>query len=581
MHARRKTPVVAVAALLVAAAVAPACGARTGMDTRVFVLVDGGATAEYSGTGGSGGTGPDGGAGAAGAGPTLTTARPIAPLSTSTVTSQTPTLRWELPAGADGAFVELCADRACSQGIDSFTVAGTSGKPSQPLSPGVVFWRVTATTAGVKAKVTSPVWQMKIGHRSAPIDTSWGTTPDVDGDGFADILVGAPGIFPATGEVYVYRGGPAGPASKPTLVVPNPGFGTGFGSALASAGDVDGDGFADVVIAGVGEKNAGAVWLYRGGEAGLSTTPTLALHGEAIGDAFGISVSSVGDVNGDGYADVVVGQLEAIKGPGRAFVFHGGPSGLADTPSATLVGPVKDSAFGGAVAGAGDVNGDGFGDLIVGAYLGTTGAGEATVFLGGPHDLEPAPTWIGGTLDDKFGVSVACAGDIDGDGLSDVVVGAFQTQVGPGLAYVFRGSATSLGTTPSTTLTGTKPGDAFGLAVDGAGDVDGDGYSDLLVGAGALGNTGAAYVYRGSPAGLIATPATTLIGNSNIFGDSLAGAGDLDGDGFDDVLIGNEHEAGYTGAVYGYRGGKGGLMTSPAFVLPGLHAQAGAATALD
>ncbi len=126
----------------------------------------------------------DGGSGAAGV-------RAIAPLATATVTSHRPVLRWALPAGDDGAVVDLCADRACTRpAVNSFFSAGTGGTPPSALRPGVYFWRLHDHAGTWTSCATSPTWEFIVGARDASIDTSWGAAPDFNGDGFADVVIG-------------------------------------------------------------------------------------------------------------------------------------------------------------------------------------------------------------------------------------------------------------------------------------------------------------------------------------------------------------------------------------------------------
>ena len=208
-----------------------------------------------SGKGGSGGssTGGAGVGGGAGAGATQGSGPPpaprlIAPLSTATVTSKRPTLRWVLAGGTDGAHVEICRDRACTMTITAFDADGANGAPPDPLPSGVLFWRVFGRRVDTTGTTPSATWEMTVGARSAPIVASWGTTPDVNGDGFADVLVGAVGGgYGDAGRAYVYLGGQGGPAQSPATILTGDAPGRYFGGSVASAGDVNGDGFADVV----------------------------------------------------------------------------------------------------------------------------------------------------------------------------------------------------------------------------------------------------------------------------------------------------------------------------------------------
>jgi hypothetical protein len=243
--------------------------------------------------------------------------RPIAPLSTSRVTRRRPTLHWALPSGVTDVTVDLCLDRACTRPIGAPAhVTGSSYTPPTDLPVGTVFWRLHPSTV---TSVTSPTWQFTVGARSAPLDSSWGTTLDVNGDGFADVVVGAPQVQD-TGAAYVYLGSATGLDTTPatTLIGPKRAYG-GFGWSVASAGDVNGDGFADLVVATRGDGGPACFYVYLGNAAGLDTTPVASIcPGDSV-LSLGLSVASAGDVNGDGYADLVVG------GPaGGAFIYLGG-----------------------------------------------------------------------------------------------------------------------------------------------------------------------------------------------------------------------------------------------------------------
>ena len=304
--------------------------------------------------------------------------RPIAPLSTATVTARRPTLRWALAAGTDGAHVEICRDRACTILITSFDATGPSGAPAADLPAGMVFWRLHGRASGNAGAATGPTWEFTVGARTAAVNTSWGTTLDVNGDGYADLVVGAPCApysGPANGcgagRAYVYLGSARGLSGTPAMSLPGPDGTNGrFGYSVASAGDVNGEGYADLVVGAdwapnSGGPGAGRAYVYLGSATGLSGTPAKTLTGpDGANGQFGYSVASACDVNGDGYADLVVGALYApfsgSLGAGRAYVYLGSATGLSGTPATTLTGP--DGAhgfFGSSVASAGDVNRDG------------------------------------------------------------------------------------------------------------------------------------------------------------------------------------------------------------------------------
>jgi hypothetical protein len=502
--------------------------------------------------------------------------RAIAPLSTSFVTSRRPTLRWALEPATDGARVEVCRDRACATILATIDSTGTSAAPPTDLPTGVVFWRLRSRVGATLSAATSPIWQFTVGARTAPVDASWGTTLDVNGDGYADIAVGAPDPNGSAGHAYVYLGGASGASTTPASTLNGPSDPSGvFGGTVASAGDVNGDGYADLIVGAVGvESYRGAAYVYLGGGSGLALTPRATLLGPDAG-RFGV-VSSAGDVNGDGYADVVVGAPNAA-GTGRAYLYLGSPTGLGSAPATTLLGPAGlDGFFGLSVAGAGDVNGDGFADVIAGSIGAASGVGSAYLYLGSSTGLATAPATTLPGLDGAngyFGRSVACAGDVDGDGYADVVVGSQSGATANGHAYVYLGSASGLASAPVATLGGPGGGDHFGGSVAGAGDANGDGYADIVVGARSVSSdTGNAYVFLGGPSGLATLAATTLIGPDgpgSSFGGSVASAGDANGDGYADVVVGAYATSSRAGRAHVFPGAASGTGTVAATTLLG------------
>ncbi len=496
--------------------------------------------------------------------------RPIAPLSTSRVTSRRPTLHWAFPSGLTDATVDLCRDRGCTEPIGPPThVTGTSYAPTSDLPSGVVYWRLHPATLRT---ITSATWEFTVGVRSAPVDTSWGTTLDVNGDGYPDLAVSGPS------NAYVYLGGADGLAGAPaiTLTDPDPDGGI-FSVSVASAGDVNGDGYADLVVGADDDSNGGQAYLYLGGGDGLAPTPVILTDPGGAGGTFGASVASAGDVNGDGYADLVVSAFRAANLEGGVYVYLGGAGGLASAPATILFNPGGENhtTFGSSVASA-DVNGDGYADVVVGAYAPTFGfSGRTYVYLGGTSGLatQPATTLNALNANDEFGASVANAGDVNGDGYADILVGA---DLGSG-AYVYLGSATGIGTAPSTTLTGQDT--RFGAPVACAGDVNGDGYADIVVGDPYRENsTGVAYVYLGSETGLATSPSTTLPslgGEQGYFGASVGSAGDVNGDGYSDLFISASSFPFSAARAYVYLGSAAGVAISPSTTLESLDGGAG------
>jgi hypothetical protein len=500
--------------------------------------------------------------------------RPIAPLSTARATSQQPKFRWALPDGADGAEVEICADRACSRSLATFRASGTEGTSPKALPHGVYFWRLRGTTGGGAGTATSPVWEVFVGWRSSGggANTSWGSVLDVNGDGLADVALGMPDAPNELGEalhgtITIHLGAPGGPSVAPAIVMKAPddnGPFPNFGEAVASAGDVDGDGYGDLVVgAPGGNASPGAFYVYRGGPSWATdwrSAKPITVYGTVPHANFGWSVSGAGDVNGDGYADVVA----VTQGASSGTLYLGGPNGLGD--AITLDAPRTTVA-----ASAGDVNGDGYGDVVFGAHNADGAAGVAFLYLGGAGGMAGPPIVIDAPNAPYgfFAYTAACAGDVNGDGLADIVLGA------PGvkpMAFVYPGSKSGGVGTPMALASQGGPTDdltdphsvEFGAGVAGAGDVDGDGYDEVLVGTPALSR---AYLYRGGPGGLVTTPVTLGADGPQWkgFGLTLGGGGDVDGDGYADV-IGTAAYVGYIldqGAAYVFSGGAAGLSATP------------------
>jgi hypothetical protein len=405
--------------------------------------------------------------------------------------------------------------------------------------------------------------------------TSVATAGDVNGDGYSDVVVGAYGNASETGKAYLYLGGSSGLSASASWTATGEAIIDRFGHSVSTAGDVDGDGYSDVVVGAYAvASETGKAYLYLGGSSGLSVSASWTAAGEAADDLFGVSVATAGDVNGDGYSDVVVGAFGNAGYTGKAYLYLGGSSGLAASTSWTAVGEATGDSFGYSVATAGDVNGDGYSDVVVGADGNSSSTGKAYLYLGGSSGLSPSASWtaVGEATQDSFGYPVATAGDVNGDGYSDVVVVADRNAGLTGKAYLYLGGSTGLSAGASWTAAGEATGDRFGWSAATAGDVNGDGYSDVVVGAyGNAGDTGKAYLYLGGSSGPSASASWTAVGEAALdqFSRSVATAGDVNGDGYSDVVAGAHRNTGDTGKAYLYLGEPGDLSADASWTVAG------------
>jgi hypothetical protein len=338
--------------------------------------------------------------------------------------------------------------------------------------------------------------------------------------------------------------------------------GDSFGSSIAGAGDMNGDGFDDVIIGAnyyPSVSGYGRAYVFLGGPGAESIADLVipAPQGTSL-QWFGYSVASLGDLNGDGYSDVIVGALYSATF-GEAFIYFGGAS-LHSAPDLTLTGEnpcsVCNSFFGASVAGAGDVNGDGFKDVIVGSPLYSTNSksqcGQLSVFYGGPAlDAVPDLRLDGEADGDQLGSQVGSAGDMNGDGYADLFGSAPNndaTFTDAGAVYVWFGGPTP-DAVPDIVIQGGSQNARIGFAVAGAGDVNGDGYSDLILNA----TSRTEVHYGGSSPDAIPDVVFARRG-------SVAGAGDVNGDGRADFVVGDPtDDTGGTdaGRVSVYFGGSG------------------------
>ncbi len=501
--------------------------------------------------------------------------RPLAPLSSTRVSATTARLRVRVPDGFAGAVEIVVADSAdLSRNVMTMTVgAGVAEWVPAGLGPGVHFWQARARCTNGVAGPTSPVWSFQTRGGVAPFAGAGnvvGWLPDVNGDGLGDIVSGAPRTVASLGRprLVVMHGASSPVDPRRFTIMSQPTDPDTFGQQVAVVPDMNGDGLAEIATSaclrppGIGCNDL--VVVYAGSRDGSFTELARLTPGTATGSRFGTSLAGVGDVDGDGYGDLAIGAPGVWSaGVGRLYIAFGGPAaitlGAPIERAVSLVAPVV-TLFGHSVAGVGDVTGDGLADVLVTAYE------SATILAGGPRwrNAVPTPDSVevpeARNVEMVYGYSASAAGDYNGDGSADFAVAR------PGLSTVtlYRGvSPTGAAIAPLQSIVHppndhTAP-DLFGYTIASGGDLTGDEVDDLLIAAPDARGGGVVYELQG---GATPRPEVTLPappGGVAPFGQAMTILGDFNGDRNGDAAISSGHTSGAPGAVYLFLGNGGRL----------------------
>jgi hypothetical protein len=467
----------------------------------------------------------------------------------------------------------------------------------------IIFGNSSTTSITLNTSSTVPSNMFRITGGNDYFGSSVSGLQHFRGADTADIVIGCYGCDNFAGRAYVLYGAFLSPGGSLNIqkLKTSKGFyirgaaetfssGDGAGMAVSSAGDMNGDGLTDLVVAaGWARSTTGIVYVIYGSSVKfknvqlslLAWTQGFGIYGSNAGDTFGLAAAGAGDVNADGYDDIVIGCPNGFVGAGAAYIIYGsGTLGTIHVASMTssqgfaIIGPNSFSNTGQTVSGGYDINRDGYSDVVVGAPYAETGnvTGAAYIVYGGPTrsaDLDLSAITYINTLyvNEQSPMSVAFVGNVGGGATHvSLLVGSSSADNYRGRTYLLLGSQyafrylndlTSLKSFEGIIVTGAADGDESGYSVSTAGDVNSDGYDDFVIGAPGL---GAAYVIFGGD--LLSDIDLASFGSSlgfvisgsadSLLGVAVSNAGDVDGDGYDDIIVGAPSLSGSSSAAAAY-----------------------------
>jgi len=375
---------------------------------------------------------------------------------------------------------------------------------------------------------------------------------DFNNDGYGDFLANANGYNDATGRCYLFFGS-ATPDLEPDLVFDGTFTTEWFGYRHKGNGDVNNDGFSDIIISSHKYNGKGAAFIYFGSET-PDNTIDFTYMGEANNNFFGNSISIDGDVNNDGYDDILITARGYNGNSGKAYLYYGGET-LTDIPEVTFERTYDTDYFGNVSAFAGDINNDGYDDFMIGAYGAYSSYGRCYFYFGGetPNNTADLEFYKDTNGETNFASVLSKAGDFNDDGYDDFMITDPLYNDYGGAAYIYYGSDNP-DNVEDLLIEGTQEWEMFAFSANCAGDVNGDEISDLIIGA--TGSRTAKIFYGSETPDTQADVSLEGAGTENWFGYSTSSAGDFNNDGFEDLIVGGYGYNHYRGRSYIYFGGE-------------------------